>query len=134
VRRKVDKEDSSSWESHTDRTPWFDKTFKREFAFIAFCAWVAFSIKVFWFASVEVIGALGIAYGTASASIWPFILAAFGMDFAVRQMWRGGRGGRDDSEEEEPPPHRMREGAPKYPVSASRPKLSPGGGRMPDEN
>lgn len=59
---------------------WSKRTFKREIAALAILFWSVLTIRIFWFADTELIGALGTAYGTASTSIWLYTMGAFGMD------------------------------------------------------
>jgi len=60
---------------------WAIRSFKRELAVLAFIFWTSISTKVFWFSTVEIINALGTAYGTASMSVWLYIAGAFGLDY-----------------------------------------------------
>ena len=98
---------------------WQEHTFKREFALIAFVVWTALTYKVFWHNDVAFVNALGSAYGTASTSIWLFILSAFGMDFAAKQ-WS-----------ERAPAATATYATTATYGGATPPKLSPGGALIP---
>lgn len=67
-------------------TGWTSRSFKREVALVAFVVWVVLTYKVFWSIDVTVINALNAPYGTASMSIWLYIMAAFGLDSVTRSM------------------------------------------------
>lgn len=60
---------------------WAIRSFKRELAILAFFFWASLSVKVFFYSTVEIINALGAAYGTASMSSWLYIAGAFGLDY-----------------------------------------------------
>jgi len=68
---------------------WSRRSFKREVALAAFAVWVVLTYKVFWATDVTVINALNAPYGTASMSIWLYIMAAFGLDSVTRSMMGG---------------------------------------------
>ena len=65
---------------------WNSHTMKREIAIIALLFWGVLTIHIFWKTDVALIGALSSIYGTASTSIWLFVVAAFGMDALSKQI------------------------------------------------
>ena len=95
---------------HTAFKAWvIEKTFKRELAVLVLLFWFIITIRVFWFTPTSDIRALDSAYGTVTTTIWLYVVAAFGMDWASKQMGdprararygdtfegpRGGMGGR----------------------------------------
>lgn len=62
------------------------KTFKRELAMAVLIFWFVITVRVFWYLDKDTVRALDTAYGMLSTTIWLFVAAAFGMDWASKQM------------------------------------------------
>lgn len=66
---------------------WTERTFKREAAVVLLLFWCALTGRMFFFPiAVEMVSALGTAYGAATTMIFLFAGAAFGVDAYVKQI------------------------------------------------
>lgn len=64
---------------------WTGRSFKREIGVAVLLFWCVLTVKVFWGLDASMVGALSSAYGTASMSIWAYVLGAFGLDAYFKQ-------------------------------------------------
>lgn len=65
---------------------WRRSTLKREVALLFMWFWGALTIKIFFYSTPELIGALGTPYGIASTMIWLFAAGAFALDSMAKQF------------------------------------------------
>lgn len=67
---------------------WNRKSYKREASVAMTVFWMILTVKVFFFATPELIAALNMVYSTVTTLIGAIIMAAFGLDAYAKQIMR----------------------------------------------